>query len=155
MNRKVRAPRPVSASGAPHIVTWTKQTWIKRQCTIFYLNFKLKSCCIIFNKITFLTLLNKINIIRALSSLFVLSQRNWRTCRFLQSLYLSNTIKLRSVCDLFRRSPVSSIFFPAISGFLAPTQERLVSCPKPGDDCASNSTTTTGTVGGGARVHGL
>ena len=34
MNRKVRAPRRVSESGAPHVVTWTKQTWIKRQCTL-------------------------------------------------------------------------------------------------------------------------
>jgi len=33
MNRKVRAPRRISASGAPHIVPWIKQTWIKRQCT--------------------------------------------------------------------------------------------------------------------------
>ena len=33
MNRKVSALRRVSASGAPHIVTWTKQTWIKHQCT--------------------------------------------------------------------------------------------------------------------------
>ena len=23
-----------TASGAPHIVTWTKQTWIKHQCTL-------------------------------------------------------------------------------------------------------------------------
>ncbi len=29
----MRAPRRVSASGAPHIVTWIKQTWIKHQCT--------------------------------------------------------------------------------------------------------------------------
>ena len=28
-----RAPRRVSASGAPHIVIWAKQTWIKHQCT--------------------------------------------------------------------------------------------------------------------------
>ena len=28
--KKVRAPRRVSASGAPHIVTWIKQTWIKK-----------------------------------------------------------------------------------------------------------------------------
>ena len=31
INRKVRAPKRVSASGAPHIVTWIKQTWIKHQ----------------------------------------------------------------------------------------------------------------------------
>ena len=30
VNRKVRAPRRVSASGAPYIVTRIKQTWIKR-----------------------------------------------------------------------------------------------------------------------------
>ena len=35
MNRKVHAPRCVSALGVPHIVTWIKQTWIKRQCTDF------------------------------------------------------------------------------------------------------------------------
>ena len=34
INRKVRAPRRVSMSGVPHIVTWIKQTWIKRQWTI-------------------------------------------------------------------------------------------------------------------------
>ena len=34
INIKVRAPRHVNASGAPHIVTWTKQTWIKHQCTV-------------------------------------------------------------------------------------------------------------------------
>ena len=33
IHRKVRAPRHVSASGAPRIVTWIKQAWIKRQCT--------------------------------------------------------------------------------------------------------------------------
>ena len=33
INRKVSAPRRVSASGAPYIVTWIKQTWIKHQCT--------------------------------------------------------------------------------------------------------------------------
>ena len=33
INRKVCAPRRVSASGAPQIVTWIKQTWIKHQCT--------------------------------------------------------------------------------------------------------------------------
>ena len=33
--RKLCAPRRVSASGAPHVVTWTKQTWIKHQCTIW------------------------------------------------------------------------------------------------------------------------
>ena len=33
MNRKVRASRRVSASGAPHVVTWTKQTLKKNQCT--------------------------------------------------------------------------------------------------------------------------
>ena len=30
---KVRAPRRVSASGAPHVVTWPKQTWIKHHNT--------------------------------------------------------------------------------------------------------------------------
>jgi len=30
---KCGAPKRVSASGAPHIVTWIKQTWIKCQCT--------------------------------------------------------------------------------------------------------------------------
>ena len=34
INRKVRDPRRVSASGAPHIVTCIKQTWIKHQCTV-------------------------------------------------------------------------------------------------------------------------
>ena len=33
MNRKVRSPMRVRVLGAPHIVTWTKQTWIKHQCT--------------------------------------------------------------------------------------------------------------------------
>jgi len=33
INWKVRAPRRVNVSGVPHIVTWTKQTWIKHQCT--------------------------------------------------------------------------------------------------------------------------
>ena len=33
INRKVRAPRHVSASGVPNIVTWIKQTWMKHQCT--------------------------------------------------------------------------------------------------------------------------
>jgi len=32
-SRKVRAPRRVSTLGAPHLVTWTKQTWTKQQCT--------------------------------------------------------------------------------------------------------------------------
>ena len=32
--RKVRAPRRVSASEAPHVVTWTKQTWIKHHNTV-------------------------------------------------------------------------------------------------------------------------
>jgi len=31
INRKVRAPRRVSASGAPHIVTWIKQTSMHRK----------------------------------------------------------------------------------------------------------------------------
>ena len=35
---KVCAPRRVSASGAPHIVTWTKQTWIKHHNTQFSYN---------------------------------------------------------------------------------------------------------------------
>ena len=34
INRKMWAPRRVSTSGAPHIVTWIKQTWIKHQCTV-------------------------------------------------------------------------------------------------------------------------
>ena len=33
-SRKVRAPRGVSASGAPHVVTCTKQTWTEHQCTV-------------------------------------------------------------------------------------------------------------------------
>ena len=32
-SRKVRALRRVSTSGAPHVVTWTKQTWIKHHNT--------------------------------------------------------------------------------------------------------------------------
>jgi len=44
MNRKVHAPRRVSASGAPHNVTWTKLTWIKNQCkeTVSKI---LRKCC--------------------------------------------------------------------------------------------------------------
>ena len=32
-SRKERAPRRVSASGAPHIVTWTRPTWLKHHNT--------------------------------------------------------------------------------------------------------------------------
>ena len=41
INRKVRAPRRVSASGAPHIVTWIKQAWIKHQCTKVPISYKI------------------------------------------------------------------------------------------------------------------
>jgi len=34
INRKVRAPRHASESGAPHVVTWTKQTWTKHHNTL-------------------------------------------------------------------------------------------------------------------------
>jgi len=34
-SRKVQAPRRVSAWGAPHVVTWTKQTWIKHHNTLY------------------------------------------------------------------------------------------------------------------------
>ena len=44
MNRKLRALRRVSESGAPHIVTWIKQTWIKRQCTVFNLSLNWYLC---------------------------------------------------------------------------------------------------------------
>ena len=33
-SRKVCTPRRVSASGAPHVVPWTKQTWIKHHNTV-------------------------------------------------------------------------------------------------------------------------
>ena len=36
--RKVCAPRRISVMGAPHVVTWTKQTWTYQQCTQFATN---------------------------------------------------------------------------------------------------------------------